>query len=81
MLPLASPEADGGLYSAGLATASPYQDPVDYHSGQDYAGLDHLDQAAFLGLNFDTNRCKPNTSYVWCLPKDYNQEKHPFTCK
>ena len=58
MLPLASPEADGGLYSAGLATASPYQDPGASHSGQDYAGLDHLDhldQAAFLGLNFDTD--------------------------
>ena len=57
LLPLASPEADGGLYSAGLATASPYQDPGDSHSGQDYAGLDPLDQAAFLGLNFDTD-CK-----------------------
>ena len=29
----------------------------------------------------NTNRCKPNTSFVWCLPQDYNQEKHPFTCK
>jgi len=27
----------------------------------------------------NTNRCKPNTSFVWCLPQDYNQEKHPFT--
>ena len=36
---------------------------------------------AFPGLNLDINRCKPNVSYVWCLPKDYNQEKHPFTCK
>ncbi len=29
----------------------------------------------------DDDYCKPNTSYVWCLPRDYNQEKHPFTCK
>ena len=39
------------------------------------------DQAAFFGLNFETNRCKPGTAFVWCLPKDYNQEKHPFTCR
>ena len=29
----------------------------------------------------DDNYCKPNVSYVWCLPRDYNQEKHPVTCK
>jgi len=27
----------------------------------------------------DDDYCKPNSSYVWCLPRDYNQEKHPFT--
>ena len=31
--------------------------------------------------SLDTNKCKPNTSFIWCLPQDYNQEKHPFTCK
>ena len=40
-----------------------------------------LDPAALLGLHFDTNKCKPDTAFVWCLPKDYNQEKHPFTCE
>ena len=34
-----------------------------------------------FGLNFNTNICKPNVSYIWCLPSDYNQEKHPFTCR
>ena len=29
----------------------------------------------------DDNYCKPNVSYVWCLPRDYNQEKHPVTCE
>ena len=29
----------------------------------------------------DTNYCSANGSFVWCLPRDYNQEKHPFTCK
>ena len=31
--------------------------------------------------SLDTNKCKPNTPFIWCLPQDYNQEKHPFTCK
>ena len=39
------------------------------------------DPVSLLGLSLETNRCKPNQSYVWCLPFDYNQEKHPFTCK
>jgi len=29
--------------------------------------------------SLDTNRCRPNISFIWCLPQDYNQEKHPFT--
>merc|ERR1719397_2390927 len=29
--------------------------------------------------NLDTNRCRANTSFIWCLPPDYNQEKHPFS--
>ena len=29
----------------------------------------------------DDDYCKHNRTYVWCLPQDYNQEKHPFTCK
>merc|ERR1719492_751948 len=37
------------------------------------------DPASLLGMSLETNRCKPNQSYVWCLPFDYNQEKHPFT--
>ena len=39
------------------------------------------DPVSLLGMSLETNRCKPNQSYVWCLPFDYNQEKHPFTCK
>ena len=34
------------------------------------------------GLHHDTsNKCQPNKTFIWCLPVDYNQEKHPFTCK
>ena len=39
------------------------------------------DPLSVLGMSLETNRCKPNQTYVWCLPYDYNQEKHPFTCK
>jgi len=27
----------------------------------------------------DDTYCSPNGSFVWCLPKDYNREKHPFS--
>ena len=27
------------------------------------------------------NYCRHNSPYVWCLPKNYNQEKHPFICE
>ena len=39
------------------------------------------DPLSVLGMSLETNRCKPNQTYIWCLPFDYNQEKHPFTCK
>ena len=29
----------------------------------------------------NTNICHHNNSFIWCLPNDYNQEKHPFTCR
>jgi len=37
------------------------------------------DPLSVLGMSLETNRCKPNQTYIWCLPFDYNQEKHPFT--
>jgi len=59
--------SDGGLYSAQLATSSPR------HADREIV----FDR---IGLRGEHNlRCKPNTSYVWCLPPDYNQEKHPFS--
>ena len=39
------------------------------------------DPLSVLGMSLETNRCKPNQTYIWCLPFDYNQEKHPFTCE
>merc|ERR1712008_201932 len=27
----------------------------------------------------DDTYCNDNVSYVWCLPRDYNREKHPFS--
>ncbi len=48
---------------------------------------DEYSPTTSAGLEFhrkrleDDNYCKPNTSYIWCLPRDYNQEKHPVTCE
>jgi hypothetical protein len=25
--------------------------------------------------------CSHNSSFVWCLPRDYNRAKHPFICE
>ena len=63
-----------------LATISP--SASDSLPDQESGGMveDGMIGGGFFGLNFDTNRCKPNTSFIWCLPSDYNQEKHPFTC-
>ena len=35
------------------------------------------------GHHDSTNKCpqKSNKTFIWCFPSDYNQEKHPFTCK
>ena len=32
-------------------------------------------------INNSTNVAKFGPGQAWCLPKDYNQEKTPFTCK
>merc|ERR1719167_217644 len=75
--------SDGGLYSAQLATSSP-RDAIDQlvheRSATPSYGA-HVSAMLHDGLPVltDTNRCKKNVSYVWCLPADYNQEKHPFS--
>jgi hypothetical protein len=54
-------------------------------SSQPYAGprlpIGGAGPSQYMGLNADTNMCKPDKESVWCLPPDYNQEKHPFTCE
>jgi len=93
---LVSVDSDGGYsMGLGLGTVSPREDttiPGFSHSqqgGSHYnqahhrggGNLDMMNQAGFYGLNADTNMCKPDKSFTWCLPADYNQEKHPFTCR
>ena len=56
----------------------PHHDLIDSESPPQHLLADPL---SMLGMSLETNRCKPNQSFVWCLPFDYNQEKHPFTCK
>jgi len=72
----ASPEL--GMYSGVLSeTASSYE--TDSYTGFVHSTNEYPDPNTFFRLNFETNRCKPNTSFIWCLPKDYNLEKHPFS--
>ena len=32
-------------------------------------------------VSHDPTLCLKDRPFVWCLPSDYNKEKHPFTCK
>ena len=43
------------------------------------SGYDEAEES--YSLLEDDTYCNPNSSYVWCLPRDYNREKHPFSCK
>ena len=87
-------DSDGGYsMGPGLGTVSPRDDATvpgfshsqqgNHYNQQRSSGrhLDMMNQAGFYGLNADTNMCKPDKSFTWCLPADYNQEKHPFTCR
>ena len=87
-------DSDGGYsMGPGLGTVSPRDDATvpgfshsqqgNHYNQQRSSGrhMDMMNQAGFYGLNADTNMCKPDKSFTWCLPPDYNQEKHPFTCK
>jgi len=66
----------GGMGTSGYydeSTNSPGHGPKLGPVSSSYAS------APYQGMSFDTNRCKPNHTFTWCLPHDYNQEKHPFT--
>jgi len=57
-----------------LSAASPsasYEEPIDYSPQE---SLSHADKQRIE----DDTYCNPNGTYVWCLPKEYNREKHPF---
>jgi len=71
-------EMGSHMYSGVLSgeTASPYEDDVSYAG---FVNNETPDPNTFFRVNFDTNKCKPNSSFVWCLPKHYNLEKHPFS--
>ena len=69
---------------------NPDWDTPDYHGGEGgvrEAAESMLTAAEAEALDRhrkrleDDNYCKTNVSYVWCLPRDYNQEKHPVTCE
>ena len=61
--------------SFGLHGSDGYDDSeysMDFHSSMSSLDAKRIE---------DDTYCNPNVSYVWCLPRDYNREKHPFTCK
>ena len=65
-----------------------YEDGGDGGGGGGGGGSDSMQTAAEAEALVrhrkrleDDNYCKRNVSYVWCLPRDYNQEKHPVTCE
>lgn len=70
---LTSPQA---MYGAGAQTLNPLDMETGDLSSQRSGMSDFVDGNL---LNLDTNHCKPDTQYVWCLPQDYNLEKHPFS--
>lgn len=43
---------------------------VDHHSTMSTHELKRIE---------DDTYCSYNSSFIWCLPKDYNREKHPLT--
>ena len=61
--------------SFGLHVSNGYDDSeytMDFHSTMSSLDAKRIE---------DDTYCNPNASYVWCLPRDYNREKHPFTCE
>lgn len=61
------------LSSFGLHGSDGYDDSeysMDFHSSMSSLDAKRIE---------DDTYCNPNVSYVWCLPRDYNREKHPFT--
>lgn len=67
----------GGVLSASEDTT--FQDGSVSYAGYVSNPAESLDPNTFFRVNFDTNKCKPNASFIWCLPADYNLEKHPFS--
>jgi len=76
-----SSDPDLGIYSGVLSTSDESRTFED--GSVSYAGYisnsEAPDPNTFFRVNFDTNKCKPQKKFVWCLPKDYNLEKHPFS--
>merc|ERR1712008_53439 len=61
------------LSSFGLHGSDGYDDSeysMDFHSSMSSLDAKRIE---------DDMYCNPNGSYVWCLPRDYNREKHPFS--
>jgi len=84
-------DSDGG-YSLGMGystnrpgeesptfPATSYSSPHYSSARSSFMGLGMSSGPQYMGHNAETNMCKKDKQFTWCLPPDYNQEKHPFT--
>ena len=71
------------MHNQGPSTLSPVDADANlvFDRFQRSSTMSSVESDPLQMMSLDTNRCKPNASFIWCLPQDYNQEKHPFTCK
>ena len=51
------------------------------NGGDHYAWNRMAEDDYCKGIDNSTNIATFSPGQAWCLPKDYNQEKTPFTCK
>ena len=59
-----------------------YEDMNGGSNGGDYMSFNRMAEDDYCkDIDNLTNVAKFTPGQAWCLPKDYNQEKTPFTCK
>lgn len=63
-------DTDSGYGMEGSSGYDESEYTADFHSTMSSLDAKRIE---------DDTYCSPNSTYVWCLPRDYNREKHPFT--
>ena len=61
---------------------SQYDEMNGGNNGGDHYAWNRMAEDDYCkGIDNSTNIATFSPGQAWCLPKDYNQEKTPFTCK